>query len=112
MPTFPLAAQMLDYLIQLAQELRCNFFAYEYSGYGSSTGTATEANVLKDATAAYQVSQRNGSGAVRAQASPISAWVFSPALECWSKSCVLLSCSAVFYSRAACGAPFPVPVQV
>lgn len=46
---------MLDFLISLGRQLQCDFFIYDYSGYGESTGTPTEANACKDATAAYQV---------------------------------------------------------
>lgn len=52
--TFPLI-QMLDFLVYLARHLQCDFFIYDYSGYGASTGIATEGNACKDATAAYQV---------------------------------------------------------
>jgi len=44
---------ILGYFLDMADLLNCNFFLYEYTGYGISTGTAEEACVYSDIMAAY-----------------------------------------------------------
>uniref|UniRef100_A0A0G4F166 AB hydrolase-1 domain-containing protein n=1 Tax=Chromera velia CCMP2878 TaxID=1169474 RepID=A0A0G4F166_9ALVE len=44
---------IIQYFRELAQHLEVNVFAYEYSGYGQSTGSPTEKNVYADVEAAF-----------------------------------------------------------
>jgi len=44
---------MFHHLRDLCSKLQVNIFAYEYSGYGESTGTPTEADLYADVEAAY-----------------------------------------------------------
>jgi hypothetical protein len=46
--------QLAPFLISLGQELGCNVFAYDYSGYGRSTGKPREKNMYKDIEAAWR----------------------------------------------------------
>lgn len=46
--------QMYDLFVQLRKHLRINLMAYDYSGYGASTGKATEYNTYSDIEAVYQ----------------------------------------------------------
>jgi len=43
--------QMLPFYKELAAELQCNIMGYDYSGYGTSTGTPSVANTLNDISA-------------------------------------------------------------
>jgi len=47
-------------LIQLVMTLRVNVVAYDYSGYGMSTGRPSEANCYADIKAAYAYTCRRG----------------------------------------------------
>ena len=47
--------QMSSFYVGLGKRLKCNVFAYDYSGYGASTGSPGEANVYADAEAAWSV---------------------------------------------------------
>ena len=44
---------IIEYFKQVAEVLQVNVFAYEYSGYGTSTGSPSEENVLADVEAAF-----------------------------------------------------------
>lgn len=44
---------MRDHLVDLGRELKVNIFAYDYSGYGLSTGKPTPANSFADCEAAF-----------------------------------------------------------
>mmetsp|Transcript_68782 Transcript_68782/g.151512 ORF Transcript_68782/g.151512 Transcript_68782/m.151512 type:complete len:338 (-) Transcript_68782:65-1078(-) len=44
---------MFHHLRELCSMLHCDVFAYEYSGYGESTGVPTEADIYADIEAAY-----------------------------------------------------------
>lgn len=44
--------QMTAAMLQLGLFLQCNVFAYDYTGYGESRGTASAKNVMADADAA------------------------------------------------------------
>jgi len=46
--------QMTSFLVGLGARLRCNIMTYDYSGYGRSTGTASENNLYADIEAAWQ----------------------------------------------------------
>ena len=46
--------QMSSFFLFLAKELKCNIFSYDYSGYGISSGSASEVNLYADAEAAWQ----------------------------------------------------------
>lgn len=46
--------QMSSFLTYFANEFQCNIFCYDYSGYGASTGTPSEANLYADADAALE----------------------------------------------------------
>ncbi|GLJ49375.1 hypothetical protein SUGI_1044590 [Cryptomeria japonica] len=46
--------QMYDLFLQLRKHLRVNLMGYDYSGYGASTGKATEYNTYSDIEAVYQ----------------------------------------------------------
>jgi len=43
---------MAVFLTYIADHLGCSLFAYDYSGYGLSTGTPSERNLYADAAAA------------------------------------------------------------
>jgi len=45
---------ILGYFVEISDILGVNFFLYEYSGYGTSTGSPAEENVYADIKAAYQ----------------------------------------------------------
>lgn len=45
---------IVNYFSAIAHDLRVNVFAYEYTGYGVSTGIATEENVYACVQAAYE----------------------------------------------------------
>ena len=45
--------EMYFFFIQLAEKLKVNVAAYDYAGYGGSTGTSTEANVYADVLAVH-----------------------------------------------------------
>jgi len=45
---------ILGYFVEISDVLGVNFFLYEYSGYGQSTGICKEENVYADIKAAYQ----------------------------------------------------------
>lgn len=47
--------QSLSYFVNLSARLKCNFMLYDYSGYGSSTGHPSEANLYGDIEAIYEV---------------------------------------------------------
>mmetsp|Transcript_7179 Transcript_7179/g.14952 ORF Transcript_7179/g.14952 Transcript_7179/m.14952 type:complete len:347 (-) Transcript_7179:249-1289(-) len=44
---------MFHHLRELCSKLQCDVFAYEYSGYGESTGVPSEADLYADVEAAY-----------------------------------------------------------
>ncbi|GLJ11187.1 hypothetical protein SUGI_0145870 [Cryptomeria japonica] len=46
--------QMYDLFLQLRKHLHVNLMGYDYSGYGASTGKATEYNTYSDIEAVYQ----------------------------------------------------------
>ncbi|KAK4742117.1 hypothetical protein SAY87_000118 [Trapa incisa] len=46
--------QMLELFVELSNRLRVNIMAYDYSGYGQSTGKPTEYNTYADIDAAYK----------------------------------------------------------
>ena len=46
--------QMTSFLVGLGSRLRCNIMTYDYSGYGCSTGSPSEANLYADIEAAWQ----------------------------------------------------------
>ncbi|ESN91989.1 hypothetical protein HELRODRAFT_90190 [Helobdella robusta] len=46
--------QMSSFLTYLANELKCNIFCYDYSGYGASSGRPSESNLYADAEAAFE----------------------------------------------------------
>lgn len=45
--------QMASFYIGLGTRLNCNIFSYDYSGYGASTGRASEKNLYADIDAAW-----------------------------------------------------------
>lgn len=45
---------MLTQYVALAENLKINILAYDYSGYGESTGTPTDINVLLDMKSIYK----------------------------------------------------------
>lgn len=45
--------QMSSFFIGLGSRINCNILAYDYSGYGASSGTASEANIYSDSEAAW-----------------------------------------------------------
>ncbi|PIC50731.1 hypothetical protein B9Z55_001520 [Caenorhabditis nigoni] len=47
--------QMSSFLYGLGFHLHCNVFSYDYSGYGCSTGKASEKNLYADIAAAFEV---------------------------------------------------------
>ncbi|ONI17218.1 hypothetical protein PRUPE_3G146300 [Prunus persica] len=46
--------QMFELFVELSARLRVNLMGYDYSGYGQSTGKATEYNTYADIDAAYK----------------------------------------------------------
>ncbi|KAK4789202.1 hypothetical protein SAY86_020521 [Trapa natans] len=46
--------QMIELFIELSNRLRVNIMAYDYSGYGQSTGKPTECNTYADIDAVYK----------------------------------------------------------
>ncbi|XP_068303271.1 uncharacterized protein [Pyrus communis] len=46
--------QMFELFVELSTRLRINLMGYDYSGYGQSTGKATECNTYADIDAAYK----------------------------------------------------------
>ncbi|CAN6570164.1 unnamed protein product [Malus baccata var. baccata] len=46
--------QMFELFVELSARLRINLMGYDYSGYGQSTGKATEYNTYADIDAAYK----------------------------------------------------------
>lgn len=46
--------QMSSFYLSLGTRINCNIFSYDYSGYGVSSGTASEANLYADVEAAWQ----------------------------------------------------------
>ena len=46
--------QMSSFFIGLGTRVNCNILAYDYSGYGASSGKATEANIYSDAEATWE----------------------------------------------------------
>ncbi|XP_069505597.1 alpha/beta hydrolase domain-containing protein 17A isoform X2 [Ambystoma mexicanum] len=46
--------QMSSFYIGLGTRINCNIFSYDYSGYGVSTGRASEKNIYADIDAAWQ----------------------------------------------------------
>lgn len=46
--------QMSSFFVGLGSRINCNIFAFDYSGYGASTGKASEKNVYADAEAAWR----------------------------------------------------------
>eukprot|EP01147_Barroeca_monosierra_P007405 gene7405-9764_t len=52
---------MSIFLVQLATQLECSIFCYDYSGYGMSSGSPSETNLYADLAAAFEcVTQRFG----------------------------------------------------
>lgn len=47
---------MLDNFFDLAYNLKINVLAYDYAGYGQSTGKTTDINILADLEATYEFS--------------------------------------------------------
>ncbi len=47
--------QMSSFFVALGSRIDCNVFAFDYSGYGISTGKPSEKNVYADAEAAWRV---------------------------------------------------------
>ena len=47
--------QMSSFFVGLGSRINCNIFAFDYSGYGVSTGKPSEKNVYSDAEAAWNV---------------------------------------------------------
>lgn len=45
--------QSLHYFVQMSTYLRCNVLLYDYSGYGSSTGSPSEENLYRDIEAVF-----------------------------------------------------------
>eukprot|EP00731_Ephydatia_muelleri_P016794 Em0009g1218a len=45
--------QMSSFYVGLGNRVNCNVFAYDYSGYGQSTGSPSEANIYADIEAAW-----------------------------------------------------------
>ena len=46
--------QMSSFFVGLGSRINCNIMAFDYSGYGCSTGSPSESNLYKDAEAAFQ----------------------------------------------------------
>lgn len=46
--------QMCSFLVGLSSRIHCDFLAYDYSGYGVSTGKASEKNIYADIQAVFQ----------------------------------------------------------
>lgn len=46
--------QMSSFFVGLGTRINCNIMAYDYSGYGASTGKPSEANIYADSEAAWQ----------------------------------------------------------
>uniref|UniRef100_A0A7E4VYB2 Hydrolase_4 domain-containing protein n=1 Tax=Panagrellus redivivus TaxID=6233 RepID=A0A7E4VYB2_PANRE len=51
--------QKINFYYELSTGLQCNVFSYDYSGYGQSTGTPSEANMYADAEAALNALRAN-----------------------------------------------------
>jgi len=58
--------EMVRLFVRISEEVCCNIFAYDYSGYGMSSGRPSEKNMYADAEAAfhalksrYRVEQEN-----------------------------------------------------
>ena len=49
--------QMSSFFVGLGSRINCNILAYDYSGYGASTGSPTEANIYADSVAAWEALQ-------------------------------------------------------
>lgn len=49
--------QMSSFFVGLGSRIDCNIFAFDYSGYGISTGKPTEKNVYADAEASWKILQ-------------------------------------------------------
>ncbi len=47
--------QMSSFFVGLGSRIDCNIFSFDYSGYGISTGKASETNVYADAEAAWSI---------------------------------------------------------
>ena len=47
--------QMSSFFVGLGSRINCNIFAFDYSGYGESSGKASEANLYADTQAAWDV---------------------------------------------------------
>ena len=52
--------EMYFFFVQLADRLQVNVAAYDYAGYGGSTGTSTEANVYADILAVHDFLEASG----------------------------------------------------
>ena len=50
---------MLDSYLDLCYNLKINIFAYDYSGYGISTGVHSDFNLISDIKAVYEFVRRN-----------------------------------------------------
>lgn len=46
--------QMSSFFVGLGSRINCNIMAYDYSGYGASTGKASESNLYADTEAAWE----------------------------------------------------------
>jgi fermentation-respiration switch protein FrsA (DUF1100 family) len=46
--------QMSSFFVGLGSRIKCNILAYDYSGYGASTGKPSESNIYADTEAAWQ----------------------------------------------------------
>lgn len=49
--------QMSSFYIGLGQRINCNIFSYDYSGYGESSGTASESHLYSDIEAAWSAAR-------------------------------------------------------
>lgn len=47
--------QMSSFFVGLGSRINCNIFSFDYSGYGISTGRASEKNIYSDTEAAWSV---------------------------------------------------------
>lgn len=85
---------------ELSKLLKCNILAYDYSGYGASTGAPSISNTLSDISTVYEHLVRRAAPSLL-QCPPCSSGTEHPALA-------LLTCSG----RPPCHACPPAPVAL
>ena len=58
MSNFPVSSRYL-FFVQLALEVGVNVVAYDYSGYGASSGSPSESDIYADVLAVYECVARD-----------------------------------------------------